>query len=286
MVSATAAVVLNTSAVADPLEEGSNSCRITAIRKEPEVEQEQRRVTRNPPPDSASTGTEAYTAVAMLAMLLRHRWLVLRWALAGALVALALALARGTTWTVTTSFVLRGNEGVQSSLRGLAGQFGLTLPGTAQGPTPRFYVELLHTHAILAPIAQDTFTIRERTGGPAEFADLLNIKARSLPERIDEGVRALATDIITTRIDKESGLVTLSVRTHSPDLSLAVAGRLLAALNRFSLLSSQVQASEERRFTEGRLEAARAALAAAEDRLLRFLQSNRQFESSSAAIPA
>jgi uncharacterized protein involved in exopolysaccharide biosynthesis len=65
-------------------------------------------------------------------------------------------------------------------------------------------------------------------------------------------------------------------------VSLKIAERLLEGLNYFNLITRQSQARQERRFTEGRLEAARASLRAAEDVLQRFLQANRQFAESPA----
>jgi len=67
-------------------------------------------------------------------------------------------------------------------------------------------------------------------------------------------------------------------------VSLEIAQRLLEGLNHFNLITRQSQAREERRFTEGRLEAARASLRAAEDVLQRFLQVNREFAEAPALM--
>jgi uncharacterized protein involved in exopolysaccharide biosynthesis len=55
-------------------------------------------------------------------------------------------------------------------------------------------------------------------------------------------------------------------------------------LNDYNLQSLQSQAAAERRFTEARLDEARAALRGAEDALERFLEENRQYTSPPLAL--
>jgi uncharacterized protein involved in exopolysaccharide biosynthesis len=100
---------------------------------------------------------------------------------------------------------------------------------------------------------------------------------------VEKTLRALRKKVVSTTVaTRTTGMVTVQVRTKSPYVSLKIADRLLEGLNYFNLITRQSQAREERRFTEGRLEAARASLRAAEDALQRFLQTNRQFAESPA----
>jgi uncharacterized protein involved in exopolysaccharide biosynthesis len=75
-------------------------------------------------------------------------------------------------------------------------------------------------------------------------------------------------------------MVVVEVQLREAAVSQAVARALLAQLDTFNLRTRQTQASSERRFTEGRLAEARAELRGAENDLLAFLQSNRDFRSS------
>jgi uncharacterized protein involved in exopolysaccharide biosynthesis len=79
-------------------------------------------------------------------------------------------------------------------------------------------------------------------------------------------------------------MVSVAVRTRDPQVSLVIANRLIDGLNRFNRTTRQSQATEEREFTEGRLNEARAKVRAAEDALQSFLQRNRQFESPQLAF--
>jgi len=78
----------------------------------------------------------------------------------------------------------------------------------------------------------------------------------------------------------KSGLVTVSVRAESAELSQQIASRVLQLLNRFNLDRRRSQAAEERRFVEGRVGEVKSELRLAEDRLQYFLQANRDYGNS------
>jgi uncharacterized protein involved in exopolysaccharide biosynthesis len=145
--------------------------------------------------------------------------------------------------------------------------------------SPDFYVTLLRSRAILAPIAADSFVVAERGRARTALLDLLDVQSPSPNRRIELGVAALSRTL-ETKIELKTGVVTVAVTTQWPSLSQAIAARLMDGVNTFNLRTRQSQASEERRFTEGRLGEARAALRVSEDRLQSFLQGNRQIQNS------
>jgi uncharacterized protein involved in exopolysaccharide biosynthesis len=75
-------------------------------------------------------------------------------------------------------------------------------------------------------------------------------------------------------------VVTISVRTLDPELSAAIARRLVDLVLGFDVGTRQSQASAERGFAEGRLGELKGELLTAEDSLKTFLADNRQFTNS------
>jgi uncharacterized protein involved in exopolysaccharide biosynthesis len=228
-------------------------------------------------PGGESEGVSVYW---ILAVLLRDRRLVLGCAGIGLLLGLTLGLLRKPTYTSSFSFLPQSTQDPgKAGLASLAGQFGISLGalGGASQP-PQLYADLLLTREVLTPIARDSFPVgRERV----PLSEFLDVSGTEPPVVLDNVLRELRKNVISTNVAaRTTGMVTVSVRTESPHVSLKIAERLLQGLNRFNLVTRQSQAGEERRFTEARYAASRVSLREAEDGLQRFLQANRQYTNS------
>ena len=220
----------------------------------------------------------------ILAVFLRDRWLILTFAGVGFAIAIVLALLKGPTYTSSFSFLPQsGEDQGRAGLASLAGQFGLSVGGLGAGSQPpQLYADLLATRGVLARIARDSVTDVENGSKHVPLAVFLKIKGGSAPVILENTIRSLRKDVVITSVATHTtGVVTVSARTQSPQASLEIAQKLLDGVNRFNVETRKSQAVSERRFTEGRLEAERAALRTAEDALQRFLQGNRQFGNAS-----
>jgi uncharacterized protein involved in exopolysaccharide biosynthesis len=220
----------------------------------------------------------------ILAVLLRDRRAILTFLSVGAAVSLLVALLQPRLYTASFSFLPQATSGQGTEgLAGLAGQLGFTLG--AQGGTsqpPQLFADFLDTREVLAPVASDSVEAPGFGAKRVSLADFLGFSDPNGPVVLERTIQFLRRNVISTSVAaRTTGVVSVRVRTASPTVSLAIAVRLLDGLNRINRQIRQVQASEERRFIEGRLEAARASLRAAEDALQKFLQANRQFGGSS-----
>jgi uncharacterized protein involved in exopolysaccharide biosynthesis len=240
---------------------------------------------RPPSSEPGIAKDESVSLLWMLAVLVRERRLILVFTAAGIILGLALALVRPKTYTTTFSFLPQStSDPTRAGLAGLAGQFGISLGALGgEAQSPQLYADLLVTRAVLGPIATDSFPVGPDSATKVPLASFLHVGDDAPPVVVEKTLRALRKEVVTTTVaTRTTGMVTVQVRTKSPYVSLKIADRLLEGLNYFNLITRQSQAREERRFTEGRLEAARASLRAAEDALQRFLQTNRQFAESPA----
>jgi tyrosine-protein kinase Etk/Wzc len=216
------------------------------------------------------------------AIVLQRRRGLAWWVIGSAVIAVIPIIAIKPTYTATATFVPQAQNSGSSApagLRSLAGQFGFNLGGAASNESPQFYSDLAKSPTILSPIVQDTFVVSEEGNARRAFTDLMELHSSSAQRRIDDGNELLG-ELVNTRVNRETGVITLTVTTRWPSVSVGIAERLLKGLNDFNLQTRQSQAREERRFTEARLSDAKQALRASEDRLQMFYERNRQWQNS------
>ncbi|MDZ4257991.1 MAG: GNVR domain-containing protein [Gemmatimonadales bacterium] len=238
------------------------------------------------PTDSRrDTQSDGVSLLWLAAVLLRRRRFIAIVTGVGIVLSLAIALLRPTTYTTTFTFLPQAQQDQnRAGLASLAGQFGLnlgSLGGTEQ--SPQLYADLLVTRGVLSPIATGSFHVDHDESSQMPLSAFLKVRGDDSAVVIDETLQSLREDVISTSVaSRTTGVVTVRVRTKSRYVSLGIADRLLIGLNNFNLITRQSQAREERRFTEARLAEAQVELRTAEDKLQRFLENNRQFNSSAA----
>lgn len=223
----------------------------------------------------------------LMSTLLKHRYLVMGWGLAFAFVVVLVTLVLPRSYTAAGSFVPQGLEaGARGGLARMAGQLGLEIPQADPSQSPQFYAELIGTREITGRILADTFEVartrflRDTVHVSGTVLDLLELDEGDPALRRDEGIRWLQEKAVRATPGGETGVVRLSVTTPWPAVSQGIAIRLMELVNDFNLSTRQSQAGAERAFIEGRLVDTEARLRAAEERLRRFLEANRQFQNS------
>ena len=231
---------------------------------------------RAPMPDS--TGSEI-SLIRLINIVLAYRTVVFACSALLFLVVVVVTLIRPRTYTVDSSFTPQ-SERLASNLAGIAAQFGVPLPSTDAAASPDFYVELLESRRILGETIQTTYTFPTDTGEVSgTLVEIFEIEGETEGERDELALRRFR-GMISTELERPSGVVTFEVKTFNPQLSAKVARRLLDLLNRFNLETRQSQASAERRFTEVRLAEAKEELLQVENGLQAFLEVNRDLGTS------
>ncbi|HTR79314.1 MAG TPA: hypothetical protein VMH39_14440 [Gemmatimonadaceae bacterium] len=229
-------------------------------------------------------GEERVSLLWIAGVLLRDRRFLYWGTGAGIAVSLLVVSLNHAIYSTTFTFLPQTTQDPnRAGLASLAGQFGLNLGalGGTQSP-PQFYADLLSTREVLGPIAADTFAVGPDSTSRVPLATFLGIKPEKPSIVADKTLAELRKKVVSTSVaTRTTGVVSVTVRTRSPYVSLAIAERLLAGMNHFNISTRQSQARQERLFTEGRLDDARTLLRAAEDNLQGFLQTNRASESPS-----
>lgn len=217
--------------------------------------------------------------LSIAASVLRHRGIVVGAIALCLLAGAALALLPRRQFVVISSFMPQARK-TPSGLSGIAAQFGLSIPSVEGRESPLFYVDLLHSRAILGPLAEMVYTVQTDTGtASGTLMQLYRIKGKTPALRRDNAIKLLRKNIAASA-DAKTSVVKLEVTARSADLALLLNQRILDLVSRFNLESRQSQASAEKKFTERRLQEVKREFREAEDRLQSFLQRNRDYRNS------
>lgn len=258
----------------------------------PRSSDEQGAVVRSPVNEESTTEIVRYSPddrlslLDLVRVLLNQRYTVLFSTLGfAALAVLLLIIAYSPTYTSEASFTPeKARQRSEGTLQAVAGRFGVDVSSDGSFRSPEFYVEFIDSREILSPLLTDTFTIRQLQGGDTTevsgtILEILEVEGANEAARREQGLSWLR-GAINAESWRGPDVVRISVTTRWSDLSKSIASRLLEQINTFNLETRRSQASAERKFIEERLTHVQKELRAAEERLKRFLEQNRQFQNS------
>jgi hypothetical protein len=207
-------------------------------------------------------------------MLLRNRRKIFRCIFAGAVLMGLSVVAKPALYKASASFVPQGQDAGRSGLASLAGQLGVAIPTGNQSQSTDFYMQLMKSRVVLRKIVLDTIVVAEIGGQRTTLLDVFKIDAPTRKAREERGVQALQ-QVVVPSVTRTTGVVEVSATTEWPSVSLQIVTALVNGVGEFNQRTRQGQATEERRFVEGRLAVASTDLRQAEDRLEQFMLTNR-----------
>lgn len=205
-------------------------------------------------------------------LLARRRLLVVAPTLIAAIVVIT-GLFADRSWTSQGALVAQSSSGNVSRLAGLAAQFGVAVPTGSSGQSPDFYAEVLHSDGILRRLLAAKYT--GVAGQPIDLvANLVPSTGFGAAQRAEFALRELRT-MVSTSVGLKTGIISVAVKAGDPELAKQIIERAIAELNAMNVQAQQDIAGQERKFTDSRLEVARAELRRSEDALEGFLRGNR-----------
>jgi uncharacterized protein involved in exopolysaccharide biosynthesis len=220
-----------------------------------------------------------------LATLVAGRWrLLAALSFGSAVIAAGIAMVLPRTYAAGATFVVErrsATERLPAGLAGLAARFGVSV-GSDAGTSPEFYAALVRSRTLLEDVLASRLA-DPRTAAPEDSVTVLDLLVVPGPDtalRLDRGYRRLRQRV-SVGLDRQTGVVSLSVETRYPTLSADLANLLVDLVNRFNLEKRQTSARLQREFVDTRLASADQELRTAEDILQRFLARNRQWQQSS-----
>lgn len=164
------------------------------------------------------------------------------------------------------------------NLAAAAAAFGVAVPG-GEGTDANF-VDILNSRSLREQLLQTPFEYHMRSwrfGDARPYSTTLYDYLHA--SNMDQAVRA-AGQVLSVSRDLKSKVITLSAETRSPELSQEVVQRAQQLLDDFNLEKSRTRGGEKAAFAEARLRDARRDQAQAEDTFRRFLEANRNYQTS------
>jgi uncharacterized protein involved in exopolysaccharide biosynthesis len=200
-----------------------------------------------------------------------RRWRLVALCVAGAWVtALAFILIPARDYKAQVVLAAVPNSKAASLAGGLSSLLGNATLGGVQS-TPYFITRLLLLRGVLREVAQSPAD--DGTKRTVIESVLDRPRASITPEELDSGMR----NIVSTEVDKQTGLVTFAVTFADSGLARRVAERMLASASRTFVKVLRTQASDQRVSGEAQVDSARRQLRAAEARLQEFQSSHRVY---------
>ena len=203
-----------------------------------------------------------------------------QWALAAGLLTALVTLFMPNHYRSEARFLpveSKGSGGL-GSLASAAAAFGVSVPGGDSSDAN--FVDVLNSRWLKEQLLQTEYqyhVLRWRFGRE-------RIEKRTLYEYLDaknmDGAVARVGRILAVSRDLKSKVITIRVETGSPELSQLLVQRAGQLLERFLREKGRTRGSAKAAFAESRLAEARREMDEAESILCRFLEGNRNYQSS------
>lgn len=256
---------------------------------------------------------EEISLLDILVVFARKRRLILMSVAACFVLGLAIALTSASEYAAEATVVREMEDGAGgtnlggglSALQGLGVNFG----GSSSGLTTEAFPDILQSREVRLAVVRDTFYVRE-LGRSMTFLEYANRESglgstikdytvglpftllralrergevpagdatqetRFLSEEEEQALRSVS-DLLSTSIDQENGLMTISITTQDPMLSAGIAESFANHLvDRVRTMRTQ-KARQNLEFIEERFEEAQEELQEIEEDMARFLDRNR-----------
>ncbi len=228
--------------------------------------------------------TEDISVIRIANALLRHPRATIGLPIAVVVLVILVTLLLPRSYTSSATLMPQSEESALSQFASFAADLGVPLSTTSSAQSPQFYESLLRARGLLEAAVATEYVFATGDGPDAEprrgtLVELYGMNDPDPRRRVEDAIDKLDEDL-STQADGTIGTLNLAVRTPWPELSRAVAERLLGLVDEFDAETRQTRAAAEKVFVGTRLESARAELLVMEDSLQSFLEANRRYQSS------
>lgn len=205
----------------------------------------------------------------------------IQWAFAAGVLTAAVSIFMPNYYRSEARLLPVESKGLSGNLGGLAtaaAAFGVSVPG-GEGNDANF-VDVLNSRWMRERLLQSEFQYRHRMWrfGP-ERMEKGTLFAYLDEKNLDRAVKRFG-EVLSASRDLKSKVISLSVETKSPDLSQQVVQRAVKLLETFTQEKGRTRGGAKAAFAEARLADARTEMDQAEEAFRRFLEGNRNYQSS------
>jgi uncharacterized protein involved in exopolysaccharide biosynthesis len=209
----------------------------------------------------------------VIAPLLAVKAKLVVYVMAGGALAAGIALLIPNRYTSSATFIAQGSSSLNlpAALQGAALSLGLE---RGNDYSPKFYSDLVSSRPVLRSAVLTPYPIAVNDSATRDYIHIEGFDDEPPARALDHAIRHLAKRV-SASADVRTNMITLSVSSRTPELSRAIAVRLLSALDSLNVGFRQSQSRGSREFYEARMEQTRRELDSAETAVRAFMQRNR-----------
>ena len=219
------------------------------------------------------------------------KWLIITPVVFGLIAVIYVLFIAKPVYTSEAKILLIGSDSAESSLLGLARDFGFSLPSnisqTEQYLTIETLPEILKSRSLTNAILFSDFTTK-RFDKPETLFNIIfessKIAKRDSSELIAKGEKYIAKKVLEAKQVKNTSIFTLLANSSEASLSSQIASEVIAELQKMQLDFSISELSEQKEFVIGRLQEVQIELYKAEVQLKNFREGNLQISLSPALL--
>ena len=171
-----------------------------------------------------------------------------------------------------------------SNLRGLAAQFGVSVPGGEEGSITSSWVypELIQSRTLARAVLKRSFDT-EKFGEDQSLLKILTYSEDEPsfgPDTLEKNAVKALLGMINVSKDRQSSIITLEISDFEPQFAADIATAIIEELKKHQQKFKSTRVSEKRQFITGRIKEIQSELEKAEDALKQFRYRNRNIQNS------
>lgn len=215
----------------------------------------------------------------LFALLVRHRAFVAVCAIVAALLLGLTAVLTPRQWESRSSFTTFQTSSSVAGVSGLAQQLGVQLPQGSEGGTPLFYSVLVRSRGLIRALVANA-PPASALHGAADLGAALRVSEDLTGDARREAVVDAVLKAMSVDLNRESGIVSVTLRTPDPQLSLWLNQTLLNLIDTYYGAIRRTRAGAERKFSAEQRVKALEEVTRAEMAIQQFLTQNKQYQGS------
>jgi len=210
------------------------------------------------------------------------KWLILTHLVFGIIAIIYVLFIAKPIYTSEAKILLAGSKSTNSSLMGLANQFGFSIPTGSSEITylsAENFPEVLKSRKLTKSILFSKFKSKE-FDKPTPYFDIIfdksDIAESDSNKLIALGLQHIANDVIGVKQAKNTNIFHILANSPEPNLSSQIASKIILELEMLQSDFSKRELSDQKKFVFGRLQEIEDELFNAETRLETFRERNLQ----------
>jgi len=220
-----------------------------------------------------------FSPIDLIALLRRYRVQILAAATVTAAGLGATGLMGSRMWESRSAFTsFQSGGALPGGLSALTQQLGVQLPQGGDGGTPLFYSVLVRSRGLMRALVAQPFPLVDTL--TRNLGDALMVERGLTGDMRREATVDKLLKAMTVDLNRESGIVGVTVKTRDPRVSLWINRSLLQLTDTYFGAIRRTRAGSERRFADEQRAIARREVRATEQSLEDFSRNNKNYSGS------